>query len=125
MTIRAICTATLLFFDSKDKSKPRVLAPRLQIVELPEWVRETNTFKLNFDGGRIKIMNDDIETKAVEKVQEGTQDLADRHQTEAFEKEIAKMKKAELQEYCRNHNIEYKADATNPELIELIKSSTL
>lgn len=123
MTIRAICTATLLFFDSKDKSKPRVLAPRLQIVELPDWVKETNTFKLNLDGGRIKIMNDAIETKAVEKIQEDTQDLADRHQSEAVEKEIAKMKKAELQEYCRNHNIEYKADATNPELIALIKSS--
>lgn len=123
MTIRAICTATLLFFDSKDKSKPEILAPYLQIVELPDWVKETNTFKLNLAGGRIQIMNDTEETKKVEKIQEDTQDLTPRQQSENLEKEIAKMKKSELQEYCKNHNIDYKNDATNPELISLIKST--
>ncbi len=123
MTIRAICTATLLFFDSKDKSKPEILAPYLQIVELPDWVKETTTFKMNLAGGRIQIMNDGNTTKQVEKVQEDGQDLTPRQQTENLEKEIAKMKKAELQEYCKNHNIDYKTDATNPELVSLIKAN--
>lgn len=121
--IRAICTATLLFFDNKDKSKPRIIAPMLEIVELPDWVKETNTFKLNLKGGRIKIMNDGTETKAIEKVQEEVQDEAPRHQQQDLEKAIAKMKKAELQAYCKEHNIEFKSDATNPELISLIKST--
>lgn len=121
--IRAICSATLLFFDSNDKTKPDVLAPMLQIVELPDWVKDTNTFKVNLACGRIKIMNDGIETKQIEKVQEEVQDEAPRVQTEKLEKEIAKMKKAELQEYCQTHNIEYKADATNPELVSLIKAT--
>lgn len=121
--IRAICTATLLFFDNKDKSKPRVLAPMLEIVELPDWVKETNTFKLNLEGGRIKIMNDGTEIKAVENIQEDVQDLAPRHQSERLEKEITKMKKAELQEYCKAHNIEFKPEATNPELVALIKAN--
>ncbi len=121
--IRAICSATLLFFDNNDKSKPQVLAPMLQIVELPDWVKDTNTFRVNLACGRIKIMNDGIETKQAEKVQEEVQDEAPRVQTEKLEKEIAKMKKAELQEYCQTHNIEYKADATNPELVSLIKAT--
>ena len=121
--IRAICSATLLFFDNNDKSKPQVLAPMLQIVELPDWVKDTNTFRVNLACGRIKIMNDGIETKQAEKVQEEVQDEAPRVQTEKLEKEIAKMKKAELQEYCQAHNIEYKADATNPELVSLIKAT--
>lgn len=123
MTIRAVCTATLLFFDSNDKTKPQVVAPRLQIVELPDWVKNTTTFKVNLDCGRIKVMNDSTTTKAVEAIQEDVQDLTDRQQSETLEKEIAKMKKAELQEYCKAHNIEYKADATNPELIDLIKAT--
>lgn len=121
--IRAICSATLLFFDNNDKAKPQVLAPMLQIVELPDWVKDTNTFRVNLACGRIKIMNDGIETKQAEKVQEEVQDEAPRVQTEKLEKEIAKMKKAELQEYCQTHNIEYKADATNPELVSLIKAT--
>lgn len=121
--IRAICSATLLFFDSKDKAKPQVLAPMLQIVELPDWVADTNTFRVNLACGRIKVMNDTVETKKVETIQEKAQDEAPRVQNETLEKEIAKMKKAELQEYCKAHNIEYKADATNPELISLIKAT--
>lgn len=123
MTIRAVCTASLLFFDNNDKTKPQVIAPRLEIVELPDWVKNTTTFKVNLNCGRIKIMNDKIETKAVETVQDGVQNLSDRQQSETLEKAIAKMKKAELQEYCKSHNIEYKADATNPELIDLIKAT--
>lgn len=123
MTIRVICTATLLFFDANDKSKPQKVAPMLQIVELPDWVKETTTFKVNYKCGRIKVMNDSIETKVVETIQEDTQDLTARQQSENLEKEIAKMKKAELQEYCKVHNIEFKADATNPELIDLIKAT--
>ena len=121
--IRVICTATLLFFDRKDKTKPRVIAPMLQIVELPDWVKETTTFKLNLEGGRIKVMHDDTETRAVENIQEEVQDLAPRHQSEQLEKEISKMKKAELQEYCKAHNIEFKPEATNPELVALIKAN--
>ena len=121
--IRAICSATLLFFDSNDKAKPQVLAPMLQIVELPDWVADTNTFRVNLACGRIKVMSDKAETKKVEVVQEKVQDEAPRVQNETLEKEIAKMKKAELQEYCKAHNIEYKADATNPELISLIKAT--
>lgn len=121
--IRAICSATLLFFDNNDKSKPDVLAPMLQIVELPDWVKDTNTFKVNLKCGRIKIMNDGTETKQVEKVQEDNQDLAIRHQSENLEKAITKMKKAELQEYCKEHSIEFKPEATNPELVDLIKAT--
>jgi len=121
--IRVICTATLLFFDRKDKTKPRVIAPMLQIVELPDWVKETTTFKLNLEGGRIKVMHDDTETRVVENIQEEVQDLAPRHQSEQLEKEISKMKKAELQEYCKAHNIEFKPEATNPELVALIKAN--
>lgn len=123
MTIRAICSATLLFFDPNDKSKPDVLAPMLQIVELPDWVKDTNTFKVNLACNRIKIMNDGTETKKVETVQEEVQDEAPRVQSQNLEKEIAKMKKAELQDYCKKHNIEFKPDATNPELISLIKTT--
>jgi hypothetical protein len=123
MTVRAICTATLLFFDANDKSKPQVIAPMLQIVELPDWVTETTTYKVNLASGRIKVMNAGSETKAVEAVQENAQDLTARQQSETLEKEIAKMKKAELQEYCRTHDIEFKTDATNPELIALIKAN--
>lgn len=123
MTIRVICTATLLFFDANDKSKPQKLAPMLQIVELPDWVTETTTFRVNHACGRIKVLSGSLETKAVEVIQENTQDLTARQQSENLEKEISKMKKAELQEYCKAHNIEYKADATNPELIDLIKST--
>ena len=95
----------------------------LQIVELPDWVADTNTFRVNLACGRIKVMNDTVETKKVETIQEKAQDEAPRVQNETLEKEIAKMKKAELQEYCKAHNIEYKADATNPELISLIKAT--
>ena len=123
MTIRAVCTATLLFFDINDKSKPQVKAPMLEIVELPDWVKETTTYQVNLKCGRIKVMNDTSEVKAVEVIQEDIQDLTDRQQSENLEKELAKMKKVELQEYCKAHNIEYKADATNPELIDLIKAT--
>lgn len=123
MTIRVICTATLLFFDPNDKAKAQKVAPMLEIVELPDWVTETTTFKVNHKCGRIKVMNGSIETKAVETIQEDTQDKTARQQSENLEKEIAKMKKAELQEYCKVHNIEFKADATNPELIDLIKAT--
>lgn len=121
--VRVICTATLLFFDSKDKSKPQVIAPMLEIKDLPDWVMETQTFKVNYDAGRIKIMSSMGETKAVETIQENVQDETARNQSETLEKEISKMKKAELQAYCKEHNIEFKPDATNPELIDLIKSS--
>lgn len=121
--VRVICTATLLFFDSKDKSKPQVIAPMLEIKDLPDWVMETQTFKVNYDAGRIKIMSSTGETKAVETIQENVQDETARNQSETLEKEISKMKKAELQAYCKEHNIEFKPDATNPELIDLIKSS--
>lgn len=123
MTIRMVCTATLLFFDAYDKTKPQVVAPRLQIVELPDWVKNTTTFKVNLACDRIKVLNDGTATKKVETVQEDVQDLTDRQQSETLEKEIAKMKKAELQEYCKAHNIEFKAEATNPELIDLIKAT--
>lgn len=123
MSIRVVCTATLLFFDANDKAKPQVLAPMLQIVDLPDWVKDTTTFRVNLKCGRIKVMNDETAVKSVEKVQEDTQDLTARQQSENLEKEIAKMKKAELQEYCKAHNIDYKADATNPELIDLIKAT--
>ena len=123
MSIRVVCTATLLFFDVNDKAKPQVVAPMLQIVNLPDWVKETTTYQVNLKCGRIKVMNDGTAVKAVEKVQEDTQDLTARQQSENLEKEISKMKKAELQEYCKAHNIEYKADATNPELIDLIKTT--
>lgn len=121
--VRVICTATLLFFDSKDKSKPQVIAPMLEIKDLPDWVMETQTFKVNYDAGRIKIMSSTGETKAVETIQENVQDETARNQSETLEKEISKMKKTELQAYCKEHNIEFKPDATNPELIDLIKSS--
>jgi hypothetical protein len=117
-----VCTATLLFFDADDKTKPQLVAPRLEIVEFPDWVKETTTFKVNQACDRIKVLNDGT-TKTVEKVQNDVQDLTARQQSETLEKEIAKMKKAELQEYCKAHNIEYKADATNPELIDLIKAT--
>lgn len=123
MTVRVICTATLLFFDAKDKAKAQVVAPMLQIVDLPDWVKETTTFRVNLGCGRIKVLSDSTATKAIEKVQEDNQDLTNRQQSENLEKEIAKMKKAELQDYCKTHNIEYKADATNPELIDLIKAT--
>lgn len=123
MTIRAICSATLLFFDAKDQSKPQIKANMLEIVELPDWVKETTTFQVNLACGRIKILNNGTETKKVEAIQEENQDLTNRQQSENLEKQIAKMKKAELQEYCTEHNIEFKADATNPELIDLIKAT--
>lgn len=123
MTIKAICSATLLFFDSNDKTKPQVVAPMLQIVELPDWVKNTSTYRINLACGRIKVMNEGTTTKRVEAIQEKVQDEAPRFQSQNLEKEIAKMKKAELQDYCKEHNIEFKADATNPELISLIKSA--
>ena len=125
MTIRAICTASLLFFDSEDKTKPQITARALEIVELPDWVKDTTTFKVNERCGRIKVMNNGIEQKTIEKVQEDNQDLTVRQQSEKLHKEIARMKKSELQEYCKSHNISFKGDETNPELIDLIKSSIL
>lgn len=121
MTVRAICTAT--FFFKHPESKEFKIANMLEMVQLPDWVKETNTWKINVANGRIKGMGTTDETKKVEKVQEETQDLTARQKAEQLEKEIAKMKKSELQEYCKAHNIEYKADATNPELIDLIKST--
>lgn len=118
--IRAICSATLLFFDSNDHTKPDVLAPMLQIVELPDWVKNTNTFRVNLACGRIKVMNDGAETKKVEAVQEAIQDEAPRVQAESLESEIAKMKNAELKAYCDERSIKYKGNASNAELRNLI-----
>lgn len=124
MSIRAICTASLLFFDPNDKSKAQVIAPMLQIVELPEWVKNTATFQVNLKCGRIRIMNDGTTQKAVEQIQEKAQDLTARQQSETLEEELANMKNAELKEYCKAHNLEYKAKAKNSELISIIKANS-
>lgn len=76
--MRIIATVSFLFLGEEGK---HVRARALEISEVPEWVKETTTFRDGYHAGLIKVMTNSDQTQKVEKVQEDLKGTA-RQQSE-------------------------------------------
>lgn len=89
---RVICTRAFRFNPPSGSDLKPAKASPLLITDLPSWVEKTSTFKSAVEAGAIKVMNTAVETKKVEKVQEGLEGTT-KQQVDELEEAIVTPKK--------------------------------